>query len=445
MLIKNNKLDDMKKYTSNINRSCLLYLVVFIMLFWGFFTNAYKCVGEEQFYYFQRDSDNLTLGRVIGDPSKDDKTFFLGMYTSGDENVFITNYDLYANDQDPADLEYVPYYQQLGLQGDIYRLIDKILPTSNAANIVLFEMLNCALLAGVLLCLLHWVKNEFGTISFVLCFFSLFYNPWLTMGAGSIYWCFWIYFTSLVVNLFILSKEYNEKTKLQLLSLSVFVFTLLKCASGYEFVTVILICGELPLFYYAIKEKWNFKKFFMYFSATSVIAVMGFVSGIFLHVLKGIFTNHYTDVVRAILGSMSYRLGLGNTEALSDVLKESLNVSYHDLLKTYLTGGTIDIVFNQNMLSLICIGIFSFLVALTSVKNMLNDAKIRSLTMLVVISLLAPLSWIVLAKGHSYIHTHINYILWSIPTVPILFAGIGCYIKVCADSYINKCVSAMNN
>ncbi len=31
------------------------------------------------------------------------------------------------------------------------------------------------------------------------------------------------------------------------------------------------------------------------------------------------------------------------------------------------------------------------------------------------ISILAPLSWYVLAKGHSYIHINICYVLWSIP------------------------------
>lgn len=35
------------------------------------------------------------------------------------------------------------------------------------------------------------------------------------------------------------------------------------------------------------------------------------------------------------------------------------------------------------------------------------------------VSLVAPISWFVMAKGHSFIHTHVNYILWYLPFVPI--------------------------
>jgi hypothetical protein len=41
--------------------------------------------------------------------------------------------------------------------------------------------------------------------------------------------------------------------------------------------------------------------------------------------------------------------------------------------------------------------------------------KFFALTIATAVSFFAPVSWFVLAKGHSEIHKHINWILWNIP------------------------------
>lgn len=44
-------------------------------------------------------------------------------------------------------------------------------------------------------------------------------------------------------------------------------------------------------------------------------------------------------------------------------------------------------------------------------------------------SILSPLSWFVLAKVHSYVHTHINHVLWSMPFILLSMAFSGYIIK----------------
>ncbi len=39
---------------------------------------------------------------------------------------------------------------------------------------------------------------------------------------------------------------------------------------------------------------------------------------------------------------------------------------------------------------------------------------------MLIVAVLAPISWYVLAKGHSYGHTHINFVLWNLPFLPLL-------------------------
>ena len=49
------------------------------------------------------------------------------------------------------------------------------------------------------------------------------------------------------------------------------------------------------------------------------------------------------------------------------------------------------------------------------------------------VSILAPLSWYVIFKGHSYIHTHMNHILWQMPFTFFGFAVCGVAIKSLFD------------
>jgi hypothetical protein len=42
-----------------------------------------------------------------------------------------------------------------------------------------------------------------------------------------------------------------------------------------------------------------------------------------------------------------------------------------------------------------------------------------------ILSLAAPLSWFVLFKAHSYLHPHLNFIVWQMPTVLLGFGVSG--------------------
>ena len=50
-----------------------------------------------------------------------------------------------------------------------------------------------------------------------------------------------------------------------------------------------------------------------------------------------------------------------------------------------------------------------------------SNLKMRLILML---SFMAPLSWFVIAKGHSAGHYHINYVLWYLPFIPFSFIAL---------------------
>ena len=58
-----------------------------------------------------------------------------------------------------------------------------------------------------------------------------------------------------------------------------------------------------------------------------------------------------------------------------------------------------------------------------------SNPVINALIITTWFSILAPLSWFVLAKSHSYIHTDINIILWHLPFMIFGFALLGYVLK----------------
>jgi hypothetical protein len=54
-----------------------------------------------------------------------------------------------------------------------------------------------------------------------------------------------------------------------------------------------------------------------------------------------------------------------------------------------------------------------------------NRRKLQILALGFLASLAAPLSWFVLGKAHSFVHTHIDMVLWYVPTIPLGCAVVG--------------------
>ena len=69
-------------------------------------------------------------------------------------------------------------------------------------------------------------------------------------------------------------------------------------------------------------------------------------------------------------------------------------------------------------------------------KNKFNIEQ-KSLLYVTLISSLAPLSWHILAKAHSYVHTHMNHILWYSPFLLLIFVFIGLTISRLKISFKN--------
>ena len=72
-------------------------------------------------------------------------------------------------------------------------------------------------------------------------------------------------------------------------------------------------------------------------------------------------------------------------------------------------------------------------------------SKLTSLSIAVWFSFLAPLSWMVIFKGHSYIHTHMNFITWHMPFTLLGFGLLGAFLSMLVAPIYNHIINKVRS
>lgn len=422
-------LDKLINIISNHLKNIIVFFIVFISLFLSFQKNVFNAVGDYEFYTFQKDSEDLIYSKIIA--SEDNQIFNGG---------FLGRYSLINKDYEKGDIrkvfkgeiersnlgDFKGYYPQIGLQGRFFSLISKIIPFSNNIKITIFESINSFLMSFFITVLCMWIKKEFGNISFVFVLFVTLYNPWLTQGARNLYWCFWIYIAIFVCNLLILDYIIDLNKQLKYTRYLTFVLIFIKCGFGYEFITTALILSELPVIYMTIKNQWTRKRFLVLFTNIAIAGLLAFFLNIVTLFILAYIANLGSDIYTSLFNSVQKRTGLGGINNLPKEHYLSLNSNVFRILITYILDSKPSIFLKQNMLSILSLSSIIILCKFDVIKE---NRKVLALFITTCISSLSIISWLVLAKGHAYYHTHINFVLWSLPFLILLSATLGSLIQ----------------
>jgi len=401
------------------------FFVILLFLILGFYKNIYHSSEYALFDTWQADSEDLVFGRIVNSEnygffsnsgllikssSQDAKTCYL-------TNKPLENYEIYNS--------------QIGLQGHFFSLLNSILPTSNLIKTQLYYLINCILLILVIYGLYNWIFKELGPTSAFFVILSFILNSWITMGARNMYWVIWTLLFPMMGVALILQKGdiKNHKYKVYLFT---FISVFIRAACGFEFISTVLISIELPIIYYAIKNKYKLKLFLETVIRIGISGLIGFLVALIINLYqKANYMGNLSVAALSLKNNIAYRTGLfkGNYD---EIIEKSLNIPLQNVIKIYFKEGN-SIILGYPMISLIVLLIiFTIILFVMKYLHKIDTKQYRSLfafNIMTWISLSAPLSWIVLAKAHSYVHQHINYILWSIPCVFLIFAFVGAMLK----------------
>ncbi|MXY29311.1 hypothetical protein F4Y59_14265 [Candidatus Poribacteria bacterium] len=443
---------------SELAKKRALWVLSIGLLFLGFLFNVWHVAEQEWFDTHQRDTESLIVGRMV--KSRQDGLFSAGGLTGAgittniqqdwiSENQIDNQYAAYLNSGSFD--KFSPYMSQPGGQGIIFSLLDGLIPLSPQIKLWLFYVLTALLSAIALTLIVNWFYEAFGGWVAIFVVGSAVLSQWLTVFGKNLWWSLWAFYLPMIAILYFL-KRYRGPENRQLIRLGILIFgaVSIKCfINGYEYITTTLVMMVTPCVYYVILDKWSKHQ-----CVKSVLAVgLGsgvaiFVSLIMLCVQIGAVKDGFMDGVAHVIWSFGKRT-YGETGDYPAVYAASLEAGTIGVVITYMNGIFFDL---NNYLSVTNSFVSNFLFKIRYVYLIVlfiamsallfrRSTEERQQHFIALIwttwfSILAPLSWYVIFKAHSYIHIHMSFLLWQMPFTFFGFAVFGAAVlqKTCRAS-----------
>lgn len=415
----------------------LTSFIVLIVSFLSLQSNLFQVVPGSMKAGFQADSDQLVMDALaVGGSSLGSK----------------------------EDAGFRPYRSQFGLQVRIYRAFAWI--GSEPSDIA---TANSAMLSLVIAGLCFFLFDIFSPVGALLCCLSISLSPWLVLFAGSAYWIAWTWFLPLLVGAALGPLAAKANSWLVVLAITLFLAWLLKFLCGYEYASTVVLAALCPVIFHVIRRGGDGRRAFLCLGALALSSVAAFCCALFLHV------SHFSKDFAAGLGEIGNlaekRLYSSRPEEMASMacryipseedrakclenFERSLTVSPLSVVGIYatfrrglpwlvqdepglskmkevlrrgdirtvmhelssLSGTQLRFMIGTAATTLLCwLGI-----GIAALKLWRNRPGSRAYFWCLAMSALAPISWFVIAKGHSYIHTFLNFVLWQLPFLPFV-------------------------
>lgn len=308
------------------------------------------------------------------------------------------------------------YQSQYGLQGKIFSRLFDLKDVDLIHSCI--SLGSAFVLSGIILLSYYKYNLLFSFVNFTV--FAL--SPWIVCFARNMYWVVPTWFLPILVGLFI-SLKYKNKFLLLIGYISIFFAIFVKSLCGYEYLSTIMIAMIMFLCVDAVLSvlKRDYKQFILLLKIiffVGLISIFAFCVAICLHamlrngadggVFKGLSLIYKEDVLRITASSDPEVL-----KSFSPILAESINSTISDIYSRYLHFDSAAcnkyILFGLEFLSLK--KLIALAILFLSLK-VIFDKKVTFEVPFLIISFIATSSWLILARGHSYIHIHMNYVLW---------------------------------
>ena len=354
---------------------------------------------------FQSDSEYLVFSKILQDKLLiSNSKYGLGITVNSQGERIENIYNIIKNNNNNQDdINIIDYTSQFGLQGHVFSFM------YNKLNVPFWgiKLVCCLILSIVIVLICYYISIKYNRLMGVIFYITFLLSPWIVAFARNLYW---VEFTWLLPVLFGIMLSINYKNK-RVFVPAIFVAIFIKCLCGYEYISTIMLATIaffiVDLFTTKDKNKKEILKTTIIVGLTCIIA---FGCALLVHasirgngnIIEGVKDVYKNDVLRRTLI-------VTDKDKYTGAYKESMDASIMETVLKYFKWDS-DIIlgiegryFNAILISVVLILIYNIA---KREKNSYEDS-ISFITFL-----LATLSWFILAKSHSYIHTHINYVLW---------------------------------
>lgn len=307
---------------------------------------------------------------------------------------------------------YCFYYQsQYGLHGKIFRCLARYFEID-------FLRVLIVLAAATTFLLIAWlIGKKYNYLYAGVFYITFLLAPWVVNFSNNLYWVEFTWFLPVAAGLFCAWKINDENCR-AISFLVTYLFVLIKSLCGYEYITVIMLSvisfSVVDFIAAAVQNnKKQSRLILKTIFALGIVSLLGFFTAMCIHatcklesegsVLKGLKLIFENDVIRRTIGgnvnnfySIQGREGYAQLASVWETI-----VQYFHFPTEIITG------IDGSLFPIICI---------VPILIFLHDANKNKLNIKLVamycVNFIASMSWFVLAKSHSYVHTHLNYVLW---------------------------------
>lgn len=349
---------------------------------------------------FQNDSERLAMGPIVAEVREietDNQPYGLGILTSLD----YPEEDVYSFMEKEAieGFKYKSYKSQIGLQGLVYKAIVHFIPELGMYYV--FRVACCFFLTIILLAIVYQLYKKYGALFAVVFGVVSLISPWVVNFSRNLYWVEFTWFIPMLLGL--LCINYEEKRKI--IYPLFFIAVLVKCLCGYEYISTIMMSGIMFLIVEFICNRKERKKIFKSIFVIGVLSLAGFLTAYIIHAyIYG--SGNIIDGLKHMQVDLIERRTFGNAADFDTIYADSLNASIMDVLIKYFwtSGGPLD---GKLMLIVTVVS-----VAVILYRKIVLKESVKFDASLFIITLWSTISWYVLGKSHSYIHTHMNFVLF---------------------------------
>lgn len=301
------------------------------------------------------------------------------------------------------------YSSQYGLQSKVFTSLSQIMRYEGVIEKLYLFM--SILLAVVFVLISYLIGKKYDKL-LAGCFYITFWlSPWIGNFARNLYWVEVTWFIPMLVGLYCSIKINNQRSR-RFCYVAALVSIMMKCLCGYEYITSIMLGLIMFLLVDAVvaainKDKKQAVLIIKTIIIIGVMALLGFLSAMMIHAFS-VGDGDLMIGLQQVKSEAMYRTTGGKIGNYGTELRESFNASIWSVLCKY-THFSTEIIAGipGNLFPLMSFATIAILVW----KYMKREMVWRD-AVLYCMSLLVPVSWFVLAKGHSYIHVQMNYVLW---------------------------------
>ncbi len=419
--------------TKNKKARIALAIIAFFAMSASFYNNAFYVADREWFNTWQRDTESHIIARSLADIyGLETQGYGLGYLKYEDYYTYgIMSYDILRVGIMPE--SYRPYKSAVGIQGYIwsfaYRIFNDLEQKRNHTHLKNLKPLYviCASLSAISILIIAFLLGKiFGNLFGVVFFASMFLSPWITNYGNNLYHNFWAWLLPSIFSfsIFLLLCKNDKKPKkftIFCLGLGYILAMFFKSLMSYEYLTSIVLFSLSPFFIAPFMAKLkatnlSLKSLAKQIATLFALSVLGFCFAFSIQATLRGNGDFAVGVQKIYKEDFLHRMIGGNAQDFKPAYSDSLNANAIQVIAKYLDFHTPIIVglhFNGAFLALILANVLLLIFAF-------KDAQRRYFGAMLVVFALVAISWFVLGKSHSFIHTHINFVVWHLGFVAVL-------------------------